>query len=87
MENDRRLRGNACDPERADPLVSEGRCSRSAPIHTHPVRYRCIDLVASDLVPLTFPPFATDPFTVWQRVLQDQLGLKLESRRGEVPES
>jgi uncharacterized protein (TIGR03435 family) len=31
------------------------------------------------------PEPGTDSFTVWQRALQDQLGLKLESRRGEVP--
>jgi uncharacterized protein (TIGR03435 family) len=31
------------------------------------------------------PELGTDGFAVWQRVLQDQLGLKLDSRRGEVP--
>jgi uncharacterized protein (TIGR03435 family) len=31
------------------------------------------------------PELGTDGFTIWKRVLQDQLGLKLESRRGEVP--
>lgn len=31
------------------------------------------------------PELETDGFTIWKRVLQDQLGLKLESRRGDVP--
>ncbi len=31
------------------------------------------------------PELGTDGFTMWQRVLQNQLGLKLNLRRGEVP--
>jgi uncharacterized protein (TIGR03435 family) len=31
------------------------------------------------------PELGADGFTIWQRVLQDQLGLKLENRRGDVP--
>ncbi len=31
------------------------------------------------------PELGTDGFTIWKRVLQEQLGLRLDSRRGEVP--
>jgi uncharacterized protein (TIGR03435 family) len=31
------------------------------------------------------PEMGTDSFTGWQRALQDQLGLKIESRKGAVP--
>lgn len=31
------------------------------------------------------PELGTDAFTGWKRVLEDQLGLKIESRKGEVP--
>jgi uncharacterized protein (TIGR03435 family) len=30
------------------------------------------------------PELGTDMFTSWQRALQDQLGLKIESRKGNV---
>jgi uncharacterized protein (TIGR03435 family) len=31
------------------------------------------------------PEFGTDMFALWQRALEDQLGLKIESRKGNVP--
>jgi uncharacterized protein (TIGR03435 family) len=31
------------------------------------------------------PELGTDAFTGWKRVLEDQLGLKIESRKGDVP--
>ena len=31
------------------------------------------------------PELGTDGFTIWQRALQDQFGLKLNNRRGDVP--
>jgi uncharacterized protein (TIGR03435 family) len=31
------------------------------------------------------PELGTDMFAAWQRVLQEQLGLSIESRKGEVP--
>ena len=31
------------------------------------------------------PELGTDGFTMWQRMLQDHLGLKMENRKGEVP--
>jgi uncharacterized protein (TIGR03435 family) len=31
------------------------------------------------------PELGTDGFTSWQRALQDQLGLRIESRKGNVP--
>jgi uncharacterized protein (TIGR03435 family) len=31
------------------------------------------------------PELGTDIFTLWQRTLQDQLGLRIESRKGSVP--
>jgi uncharacterized protein (TIGR03435 family) len=30
------------------------------------------------------PELGTDAFTAWKRVLEDQLGLKIESRKGDV---
>jgi len=30
------------------------------------------------------PELGTDPFSLWQRALRDQLGLRIESRRGQV---
>ena len=30
------------------------------------------------------PELGTDMFALWQRVLQDQLGLKIESRKGNL---
>ncbi|MDE3148453.1 MAG: TIGR03435 family protein [Acidobacteriota bacterium] len=32
-----------------------------------------------------YPELGTDTFTLWQRALEDQLGLKIESRRDDVP--
>src|SRR5262249_16848743 len=43
-------RSNACDPERPDPLVGEGRCSRSTPIHPHSLRRCCVGLVGAHLL-------------------------------------
>jgi len=39
--DDRRLGGNACDPQRADPLADPERRSRTTPIHPRPLRHRC----------------------------------------------
>ena len=47
IADDRGLRGNACDPERTDPLAGKGRCGRSAPIHPHPLWYRRVDLAGT----------------------------------------
>jgi transposase, IS6 family len=43
MEDDRGLRGNAYDSERAGPMVGQGRRSRAAPIYSQPLWPRCVD--------------------------------------------
>ena len=40
VSNDRGLRGDACDSEGPDPLGSQGRSARSAPIHPPHLRHR-----------------------------------------------
>ena len=42
--NDRRLRGNASDPERPNPVASEGRCRWTMPVHSYPLRHRSVNL-------------------------------------------
>jgi uncharacterized protein (TIGR03435 family) len=35
-------------------------------------------------IPVDFRPDGSDPFTLWQRILRDQLGLRLERRRSKL---
>src|SRR5579862_2422029 len=42
MEDDRGLRGDASDPERANPVAGQRRHRRAAPIHTRALRHRCV---------------------------------------------
>src|SRR5215831_1671483 len=42
VQDDRWLRGNACDPQRVDPLAGQERRSGTTPIHPHPLRHRCL---------------------------------------------
>jgi hypothetical protein len=44
MEDDRRLRGDAYDSERAGPMVGKGRCDRAAPIYSQPLWHRSVGL-------------------------------------------
>ena len=40
VPNDRRLRGDACNPQRSGPLGPERRCRRATPVHPHNLRHR-----------------------------------------------
>jgi hypothetical protein len=53
VDNDRRLRSDAGNPQRADPLGSQGRSYCSATVHPHNLRCRCVALTGQMLVALT----------------------------------
>ena len=55
MQDDRRLRGNACDPQRPDPLGPEDRFGRPARIHSQHLRHRCVVLAGEKIVPIARP--------------------------------
>src|SRR5215471_6134195 len=44
VAHNRRLRGNACDPQRSGPLGRERRCRRATPVHPYDLRHRRLAL-------------------------------------------
>src|SRR5580692_11389369 len=62
VEDDRRLRGNAHDSERAGSMVGQGRCDWAAPIYSRPIWHRCVELGHLKLPLVVILLFATDPF-------------------------
>lgn len=51
MQNDRGVRGDACNPKRPNPLGPEGRSGRSASIHPRNLRHRGVT-VARTITPV-----------------------------------
>ena len=61
MEDNRRLRGNAHDSERAGSMVGQGRRGRPAPIYSQPIWHRCVELGQLKLPLVVILLFATEP--------------------------
>jgi len=43
LSNHRRLRGDACKPQRSAPLGAQGRCCSAAAVHPHNLRHRWVE--------------------------------------------
>ena len=66
MPNDRRLRGNACHPQRSSPLGCEGRCYRATPVYPYNLRHRRVAPSDTNTVACRLSLFATEP--VWGHI-------------------
>ena len=68
IEDDRWLRSDASDQERANPVAAAGRRGWATPVHSYPLWHRCVVPLAT---PQVFPHrqtlFATDPLKCLKR--------------------
>jgi hypothetical protein len=70
MSNHRRLRGDACNPQRAGPLGSEDRSCSAAPVHPHNLWHCGVAPAAQARHRLTpFPYLQQNPLEFMMRAL------------------